>query len=480
MALATLQFYKNPEHYPKFTNTLVAGPIVTIEDRDVDLISSTLHLSRGNLAHATGNNYMKLTVDDKTYYAWITGISTRTPTTINISYTVDAWRTYRSKLTLGNQYIARGITPTQKPDPLLTTESHVPSLATYKQSFPLADQRTMVVQTVTRVGEVVSPTPGQPTHYQFFFCNYPLNNWKAATAIEALMVNMQGDEQPKNIVAMYSIPAVDISGLATSPLGVTTSEGTTMVEGWKFMNVGSQQSIFTTSIDLPRSYITDTFYQTEHRVQLVIPEAGIITLTDDLLAKTSLSLRRDIDIFSGATNYMIMSGDTPYTLSVRGGSLGAIPVIGDPLQTYVGNSQNQRLLAATGDAASAVIGGARMLAGDPLGAGGLMTGVNGLLNKRAAMSDMENKFMTPPAYLGSALVPHYNAQIWTVVTRMVPDNVEITRARYGYPQERYGPLIVPASGYIQTENCSVSSDGSVPRWAVDEIDNLFNNGLLVI
>lgn len=480
MALATLQFYKNPEHYPKFSNTLVAGPTVTIEDRDVDLISSTLHLSRANLAHATGNNYMKLTVDGKIYYAWITGISTRTPTTINISYSVDAWRTYRDKLTLGNQYIARGITPTQKPDPLLTTKAHVPTVTTYGQSFPLADQRTMVVQTVTNVGEITSATPGQPTHYQFYFCNYPLNNWRAAMPIEHLMARMQSDEKPTNIVAMYSIPAVDLSGLAPSALGLKFSDGTALIEGWYFMNLGSQQSIFTTSIELPRTYLDDTFFQTEHRVQIVIPEAGIITLTDDLLAKTSLSLRRDIDIFSGATNYMIVSGNAAYTLSVRGGSLGAIPVIGDPLQTYIGESQNQRLLAATSDAASLVIGGARLLAGDPLGAGGLMSGVKGLLNRRAAMSDMENKYMTPPAYLGSALVPHYNSQIWTVVTRMVPDNVEITRARYGYPQEHFAPLVVPPSGYIQTENCSVSSDGSVPKWAVDEINNLFNNGLLIV
>ena len=57
------------------------------------------------------------------------------------------------------------------------------------------------------------------------------------------------------------------------------------------------------------------------------------------------------------------------------------------------------------------------------------------------------------------------------------DNEIEVRERYGYPYNRISALSIPASGFIQTQNCNVSSNGSVPLWAINEVNQLFNGGI---
>jgi len=49
----------------------------------------------------------------------------------------------------------------------------------------------------------------------------------------------------------------------------------------------------------------------------------------------------------------------------------------------------------------------------------------------------------------------------------------------GYPLGLMTPLSIPSIGFVQTQNCGVKSDGTVPQWAITEINSIFDNGLKV-
>ena len=164
---------------------------------------------------------------------------------------------------------------------------------------------------------------------------------------------------------------------------------------------------------------------------------------------------------------------TPTHLSVRGSTLSTIPILSNPYDTYLSQNQNTLAVGLLGDVANLTVGA---FSGNVPVAG---AGAMGLVNKYSSLADAQAIIPSnPPAFLGSALVSTFNQRFWAQIISKPYDNEPEVRARYGYPHHRIGNLTIPSSGFIQTNNCSVSSNGSVPMWAINEINQLFNAGIL--
>jgi len=65
------------------------------------------------------------------------------------------------------------------------------------------------------------------------------------------------------------------------------------------------------------------------------------------------------------------------------------------------------------------------------------------------------------------------------IAKIGMDNASIVHSNFGYPMNKVAPLVFPSRGYVKTQGCAVASDGTVPQWAIDEINTLFNNGIYV-
>jgi hypothetical protein len=149
-------------------------------------------------------------------------------------------------------------------------------------------------------------------------------------------------------------------------------------------------------------------------------------------------------------------------------------------------SQNQNALATSliGDVATIATGvGATVMtggAGAAVGGQQVWQGVQNIVNRQGEIADATSRYSNPPAFLGTALVSNFNQKFWVVTTKQRVDNDSIVHNNFGYPVNRIAPLTFPTSGFIQTEGCAVmTTDGTVPRWALNEINSMFNNGVLV-
>lgn len=485
MTMATIQFYKNKYKYPHYSETITAaGAAMECTPVGINLKSGTLRV-KGSMEDFTNCNYMKLTREGHVLYAWIEDVQFHTAESFLVSYKVDAWRTYKSKINLGTQFIARRPQPSVLFDKLLGGSTDYPETHSKLEWISNPVQRVFVVQTRTTTDEVFSRTPVQPNPYSFYFKEYSLNAWTADPSLNQLMTYLQNAAETTNIVTMYSIPFMDLSSLSNRQLPVKTPDNTYLVDGFKSLHSEDPGTLFTIEKDIVIDQDINMLLRTQHAVQLVIPEAGIISIPDELLTKPDLKLRQDIDLFSGACNYMLVAdGGKPYTQSVRGSSVSSIPILSDPLDTYLSQNQNALAVSMIGDVASIVAGGATAYAtgglGAAMGAGMATSGVNNIINRIASQSDMKNKFSNPPAFLGTALVHSFNQMYWLVVSHTGIENEAAVHNNFGYPWGLVDELTFPSSGFIQTEGCNVmSTDGTVPAWALDEINSNFNNGILV-
>lgn len=487
MGMAKLQFYRNKYVYPDFIEQLEPyGGVMDCTPRGVNLKTGSLRV-KGNMTDFMSCNYLALNRDNQTIYAWIDDVEFHTEDSFIVTYTVDAWRTYRNKINLGVQYIERHPHSTLQRDPLLGSDQDYPDVSSQIVYSVTANTRIFVVQTRRLgAGDINSSTPVQPSPYHFYMVMYPVNNWKNSQPISELMDYLIDGAEPQNIVTMYSIPYMNISGLPNQSLPLETPSGTTSIPGWKFLGShNSPNDLLHYEIPISLQENVDELLRVEHSVQLVIPDAGIINIPDELLKKDDLKLRQDIDLFSGASNYMLMSGeDEYYNLSVRGSSTASIPIVSDPMDTYISQNQNALATSLIGDVAT-IAGGAFMTgasggAGGFIGGGAIASGVNSIINKVASIKDAGASYSNPPAFLGTALAGSFNNRFWIVVTKQPVDNANIVHANFGYPYNKVTNLVFPSSGYIKTEGCNVSStDGSVPRWAIEEINQNFDNGILV-
>ena len=487
MGMATLQFYKNKYYYPHYSESLTSyGTAMDCTPVGMNLRSGTLRV-KGDMSDFMSCNYLAFTRDYQTLYAWIDDVKFRTEDSFEVTYTVDAWRTYKSKVALGAQFIARRPQETFLPDNLLGNSEKPAEVIYNAHSIGLPDKRVFVVQVRTGSGEIFSRSPVQPTPYQFFMIEYDTNDWRATAPLETLMTYLMRSAKPVNIVTMYSIPWVDLSDLpAFSPgLPVKTADETVNVPGFSFLGNQDPSAILYNERALSFGTPLNELMRIPHNVQLVIPEAGIINIPDELLTKPNLKLRQDIDLFSGAVNYMLVSGtDTFFNQSVRGSSVASIPIVSDPLDTYLSQNQNALATSLIGDVASIVGGVATAVGTGGLGAGvgaGLASsGVSNIVSRFANQADMANQYSNPPAFLGTAMATNFNGKFWLLVTKMTPDNETLVHNHYGYAYGKIDTLTFPASDFIQTEGCAVTStDGSVQRWALEEINGTFNSGIHV-
>lgn len=494
MGMATLQFYKNKYKYPHYIDSLTAyGVPVDCTPVGMNFRSGSLRVA-GEMTDFMSCNYLAFTRDGVTLYAWIDDVRYRNDSSFEVDYSVDAWRTYKAKIDLGNQFIARKPDTTNKLDKLLGGSQDYPLVNSKKIQFPNYGQRVFVVQVRPASGDGFSNSPVNPTPYDFYFVQYDVNNWVGCKPITDLMTALETGAQTENIVTMYSIPYIDLSQLTLSASGlpVTYSGGSGSFIAGYYTLTGTDDptTILTQTVPITIDYDLNTILRVDHSVKLVIAGAGIIDIPDELLAQSGLVLRQDVDLFSGACNYMLMTGtqaggdDAYYTNSVRGSSISSIPIISNPYDTYISQNQNALTVSMLGDVAS-VVGGVGMDmatagAGSLVGTGMAVSGIKGIVSTMARAKDAGSKYENPPAHLGTALASNFNQTAWLVTYQTLVTNDTLVHSNFGYPWRIVDALTFPSSGFIQTEGCAVkTTDGTVPAWAIDEINGIFDAGVLV-
>jgi hypothetical protein len=147
---------------------------------------------------------------------------------------------------------------------------------------------------------------------------------------------------------------------------------------------------------------------------------------------------------------MLTNGIVNYNVSLRGAALGNIPILDDSQETYLSQNQNALNMALLTDVAS--IGGGFVMAGASggmgaaIGGGMAASGITGLLNTHANISDLGNIATNPVAFLGSALAVQFSGQFWVVTTRSRVTNADIVHTAFGYPYNMIDALTFPAAG----------------------------------
>src|SRR5690625_2605746 len=235
MTMATLQLYKNPYVYPEYGSITAYGNSMSCTPVGTGLRTGSIKV-RGNMDDFMSCNYLSIKRSGKTIYAWIDDVSFSTAESFVVNYSVDAWRTYRSNITLGTQFIERTSTATNKFDDLLGGSTDIPKVDQY--TFAHNTDRVLVVQTrqITGGGFTgsLSSTPVQPSPYQFWVVMYNPENWQSNNAI-AELVNILITTAESNVVTMYSIPYMQLSGLPDLPMKVSWGSDSTEIEGFKLI-----------------------------------------------------------------------------------------------------------------------------------------------------------------------------------------------------------------------------------------------------
>lgn len=472
--MVEVRLYKNPDPYPYYSNNLSLYKTISATPRNVDLRTGFIDVQL-NPDNMFAFNYLSFKANSKTMYAWVENVEHLSGNKLyRIHYATDPFRTYRGDLVLGKQYIVRSPLETLQEDPLLSSADHINEYERIETSFANQNLRYCVVQQRPAELEDGSNTPGQPSPYKFYFVPYDVNNWMATTPIRELVKELTAGARSSNIVTIYSIPHVNLGQLIPSQLFVSFDrQNGTLIDGWYVLPYNASPANLTRTI--ANLNIPPDLTKTRHSVSIIIPEAGIMRIPDEFLYEDGLCIQLESDIFSGASNYMLCldNGATPTHISIRGGSLSTIPILSDPYDTYISQNQNALAVGMLGDVASLGAGIATM---NPvaMGAAGMS-----LVNTFTGLADAQNAIPSnPPAFLGSALVSRFNKKLWVSIMKKPYDNETEVRERYGYPLHRIGDLSIPQQGFIQTQNCSVSSNGNVPLWAINEINQLFNAGIL--
>lgn len=469
----TVKLYKNPNPYPYY-GAITEYKSIQASPRNQDIRGGYVDVQL-SMDEIFNFNYISFTRDGRTIYAWVENIEDIGGNKLwRVHFMTDAFRTYRNDLVLGIQYIARSPNPTLLEDELLSSTKETNDFLRVEYTIGNPSYRYCAVQVRNMGGgEVLSNTPGQPSPYRFYFCRYSVNNWTSSTPLMGLMELFSHNAKTVNIVTLYSVPYVNTEDLTPTSLVVHFADGqSTVIDGWYMLHENdSPVGTFRTFADLE---FPPELTKTRHSVRLIFPDAGIMNVPDEFLYYPDLCIRQDVDIFSGACNYMLcLNSLTPTHLSVRGSALSSIPILSDPYDTYISQNQNTLAVGLLGDVANLTLG---MATGNVVAMG--MAGKS-LVDTFSSLEDARNSIPSnPPAFLGSALVSAFNNKFWAQIMNKPYDNETEVRERYGYPCHRIGQLTIPSKGFIQTNNCSVSSNGSVPMWAINEINQLFNAGIL--
>lgn len=484
-----LKLYQNTAYYPDFSNTITLVKTITdVSPRNIDTKTGFIDVQL-SYAEVMNCNYCSIERSGKTIYAWITDIKEKSGDKLyTILYSVDALRTYKNNLNLDNQYIVRHPGETDFFDNMLGGTAIAPTVTSTQFSLGNPDERVFIVQVYVKDSTVIySNVPLTPAPYIFYCVAFNPKRPLDTSAIELLMRQMGTGSKPSNIVTMYSVPYFYIDGLPDAPTGMPVVQGITQtfIPGFKYIprdvagyNIPNRLMTFT-EIPFPN---TTKVSRRKHSLKLVFPDAGIMSVPDEYRFIPNIGIRQDVDLFSGASNYMLASnvGTVVYDLSLRGSAINSIPVIADPSDSYLSQNQNSIATTMLGDVATAAALGFS-IAG-PAGAIGGAIG-RGILSLGGAIgnaADIGNNQVNPPAFLGSALVASFNQKFWAIEVEWPTTNDTLVHNEFGYPLNRVAPLSMPVSGFIQTRGCAIKSDGTVPLWAIQEINNLFDSGLKVI
>jgi hypothetical protein len=492
MEMATLQLFQNKYRYPKYGAALTAyGSSLPCTPVGMGLKSGALRVEV-DMADVMNCNYLSITRTGKTLYAWIDDVKVINDRVMEISYSVDSWRTFKNKIDLGVQFLKRTPTATNVKDPLLGSTQPYYDISSSNYSIGSSTKRVAVVQVRGTGAQIMSNTPVQPTPYQFYLVEYSVNAWQDCQPLVDLLGSLAGAAETSNIATIYSIPWVNTGGLGSAPLIVTRENvDPVTVNGFKGVDdTTNMAGLLYNERDIVIDN-HDSLLRVPHSIQIVIPEAGILEVPPELLSKSGLKLRQDIDLFSGACNYMLTTGSYAtgdyclYTQSVRGSSVSSIPILSNPEDTYISQNQNALTTSLIGDVANIGLGFA--IAGvspDPgmkaWGLSSIVAGGVGVMENLAQRADGGAHYTNPPAFLGTALAANFNGTFWVVIKQLHVTNDSAVHDNFGYPYNAIGSLTFPTAGYVETQGCNVSSsDGSVPRWALEEINTLFDGGILV-
>ncbi len=470
MIAITLRQNNNP--YPFYGATTVVDT-VTSKPVAKNLRSGYIDMQLDNMNF----NYLSYPLKAKTLYAWVTDIEYLSGNMLyRVRYEIDAFRTYRSNITIGTQFIERSPEPTNLPDAMLGSVANRNTF--FRAEHTMGDTRYRYCVIQSRPPKTVenwqSKTPGIPTPYQFWICRYDVNNWVASSPIAELLDTLKGLGRTTNIVTMYSVPYVNLSVLNAEALPVFIGEDSQgQIPGWyRLANWNDTADLLTTYT--PIMTFDEEITKTRHSVNLVFPDAGIMNIPDELLFEPNLTIRRDVDLFSGACNYMLCYNNTiPTHKSLRGSALSSIPILSDPYDTYLSQNQNTLAVSLLGDVANL---GVSVFTGNIAGIGS--SGAS-MINRFAGLEDAKTTIPNnPPAFLGSALIKNENNRFWVEIVRKPYTNASAVNARYGYPKYVAEPVTLPNEGFIKLQNCSVQASGhAVPLWAIEEINNRLNEGI---
>jgi hypothetical protein len=502
MEMASLQLFQNKYRYPKYSAALTSyGSSLPCTPIGIGYKSGSIRVELG-MDDVMACNYLSITRAGVSMYAWIDDVKVINDAVMEIGYTIDSWRTFKSKIDLGVQFIKRTFTETFIKDPLLGSTQPYNDITSTSHTFTGFTQRTAVIQVRASGSGALSNTPVQPTPYQFYLTNFSVTNWQDNQALSQLMHQLPQNAITENLVTIYSIPYINIDGLGAQDLVLhIENQPDITISGFKMVSFDTDMAGLLYN-ETPITFDNvNSLFQRGHTVQIVIPEAGILNVPDEILAKGTVNLRQDIDLFSGACNYMLTTGSTAngdyniYSQSVRGSSVASIPILSNPEETYISQNQNSLTTSLIGDMATVALGVATMgyggvasrflmAGGDPIsrqiGAGIVASGGSAIMDNMAQRADGGGLAANPPAFLGTALAANFNGTFWVIITQQHVTNEGVVRANFGYPYNTVGFLTFPDVGYIETQQCSVSTtDGSVPRWAIEEINTMFDNGVLV-
>lgn len=480
-----LKLYSNDYGYPDY------GPITQIGstlDVTPTIINERTGAIRVGLDWGTLNsvNYLSFEKGGFTSYAKIDEIVHISGNTVyDLHYSVDAFRTYRSKVNFGTQFVSRYPKVTLEFDPMLRgADGTVNDYEIEEHALWRDPQSRFLVVQLTRPNDdaMVSVTPLQPNPYVFYYLPYQMNEMDTNDSITSLMDTIKESARPSNIVSIYSIPYVNLTfsgiDLIPSPLPLLIDGNVVNVGNW-FRVVGGDSSKMVTLHSEPILFNKDIL-KTKHSVSVLVPEAGIISIPDELLFKPGLKLRMDVDVFSGTSNYMLVYDGCEITgASVRGGSVAPIPIAYDPIQQQIASQRTAMGMSLLSDVGSLVVGGGMVMSGAGAGVGGAMIGKGalGVISTMGGMVDNANTHTNPPAYLGTALAPNFNGKYFIMTIKGRKDNAPLVNSEFGYPVNQLMALSIPGSGFVQTQGCHVS--GSIPNWAKDDINRILDEGLRI-
>lgn len=498
MAMAKLQLYKNEYIYPDYGGITKYSSEKNCTPVGMGLKTGTIRVE-GTMKDFLSCNYLRITRNDKKIYGWIEDVEYLNDLIYNVSYSIDPFRTYKNNITVGHQFVERDNDTSTKKDDMLSSNQGYPEI--YRSTFYSDDSASRFLVVQVRAGQKDGPadanpsfsdTPASPTPYDFFVKKYDKNKWFDDPDIAHLLNTLGGITEDNNIVTMYSVPYLNLDYTKKSRFYIKDGNGEKIGEIGNFRVVKGSEGddmgeLVREIIDVkfPEELALDDLPLTNHQVQIVIPDAGIMNVPTELAMDSTLKLQREVDLWSGACNYTLISEKEgiggELNVSVRGTGVSSIPVLSDMKETYLSQNQNSLSSALVGDVASMGVGVASSLVGGPVGIGAgasaIVSGLNGISSRNADTEDIGSKQSNPPAMLGTAMVANHSGHFWMVVTKKKVDNSSVVHGNLGYVQNMYKNAGIPDKGYLKTQGAMVSTDGTVPRWAVDEINQILNNGI---